>query len=152
MSRWSSGYLLDHELCGSGSIPEVRNLEICVLWILSTSWILADEVCTAWNVKADPGVLWYSLGTSTSAKVQEERGPYLCETIQSSGTIQKRWTGWKTWQGDDHQAVGEKSKMPHEMLLRDSESRSTGSRFWWNPEISYFQISTPGIEPGVSNG
>jgi len=103
--------------------------------------MLADEVCVAWNVKACPGVLWYSLGTSPRAKVHEERGPYLCETIQSGGTIQKRWTGWTTQQGDDHRAVGGKSKMPHEMLLRDSESRSTGSRFWWNPENTYLQIS-----------
>jgi len=34
-----------------------------------------------------------------------------------------------------------KSKIPHEILLRDSESRSTGSRFWWNPENTYLQIS-----------
>ena len=42
--------------------------------------------------QACPGVV-NSLGTSPSAKVQEEQGPYLCETIQSGGTIQKRWTG-----------------------------------------------------------
>jgi len=35
MSRWSSGYLLDYEPRGSGSIPEVRNLEICILRIPS---------------------------------------------------------------------------------------------------------------------
>jgi len=28
MSRWSGGYLLDYEPRGSGSIPEVRNLDI----------------------------------------------------------------------------------------------------------------------------
>jgi len=35
MSRWSSGQLLDYEPRGSGSIPEVRNLEICILRIPS---------------------------------------------------------------------------------------------------------------------
>ena len=35
MSRWSSGYLLDHEPRGSASIPEVTNLEIFVLRIPS---------------------------------------------------------------------------------------------------------------------
>ena len=33
MSRWTSGYLLDYEPRGSGSIPEVRNLETCILRI-----------------------------------------------------------------------------------------------------------------------
>jgi len=49
MSRWSSGYLLDCEPRGSGSIPEVRNLQICILQIPSdpcqgegmTSWLNA---------------------------------------------------------------------------------------------------------------
>jgi len=35
MSRWSSGYLLDYEPRGSGSIPDVSKLEICILWIPS---------------------------------------------------------------------------------------------------------------------
>jgi len=38
ISRWSSGYLLDYEPRGSGSIPEVTNLEICILRIPSISW------------------------------------------------------------------------------------------------------------------
>jgi len=38
MSRWSSGYLLDYEPRGSGSIPQVRNLEICILRIPSFAW------------------------------------------------------------------------------------------------------------------
>jgi len=75
------------------------------------------------------------------------------------------WPSWsggqddKTWttildNGDapPEAASGGKSKMPHEMLQRDSESRSSGSRFWWNLEITYLQIATPGIEPGASNG
>jgi len=36
ISRWSRGYLLDYEPRGSGSIPEVRNLEICILQIPSS--------------------------------------------------------------------------------------------------------------------
>ena len=43
MSRWSSGYLLDYEPHGSGSIPEVRNLEICILRIPSHRYI--DNIC-----------------------------------------------------------------------------------------------------------
>jgi len=37
--------------------------------------------------------------------------------------------------------VGKKSKMPHEMLLRDSSLRSTGSRFWCNLNL---EIIFPG--------
>jgi len=79
-----------------------------------------------------PGVV-NSLGTP-SAKVYEERGPYLCDHPER-WKHPERWTGWKTRQGDDHQAVEGKSKMPHELLQRDSESRFKGSRFWWNHQI-----------------
>ena len=43
MSRWSSGYLLDYEPRGSGSIPEVRNLEICILRIPS-GWAASNPI------------------------------------------------------------------------------------------------------------
>ena len=109
---------------------------------LPCDWSLCGMECQAY-----PGVLWYSLGTWPSAKVQEERGPYLCDHPER-WNHPERWTGCKTRQGDDHRAVGGKSKMPHEILLRDSESRSTGSRFWWNPE-KYFisRFLTSKIEP-----
>jgi len=49
--------------------------------------------------------------------------------------VQARWACRQNWRPN---ATGRDTKskfmMPHEMLLRDLESRSTGSRFWWNPE------------------
>ena len=49
MSHWSSGYLLDYEPRGLGSIPEVRNLEICILWIPSqtSTWADTPKQCNA---------------------------------------------------------------------------------------------------------
>jgi len=40
MSRWSSGHLPGYEPRGSGSIPEARNLEICILRFPSLYLIL----------------------------------------------------------------------------------------------------------------
>jgi len=54
------------------------------------------------------------------------------------------WTGSTMRQSDDHRAVGGKSKMPHETPQRDSESRPSGSRFRWNPEI-YLSLN---FDPG----
>ena len=63
-----------------------------------------------------------SLGTPRSA---ERPG-----SIMSDQPSIMEWTGRQ----DDERPTtwadgGGESKMPHEMLLRDSESRSTGSRF-----------------------
>ena len=71
--------------------------------------------------KASPGVV-NSLGTPRSAERPE--------SITPDKPSKKEWTGR---QDDErptmHADGGEESKMPHEMILRDSESRSTGSRF-----------------------
>ena len=87
-----------------------------------------------------PGVV-NSLGTPRST----ERPDHICTTIQSDGVTQgvnrsvrpsrkmepfKEWTD--QWGRQRRTSVGKKSKMLHEMLLRDLESRSTGSRFWCN--------------------
>ena len=107
----------------------------------STSWILADEFCAAWyDIKICPGVV-NSLGTPRST----EHPDHICTTIQSDGVTQgvnrsvrpsrvmesfKEWID--QWGRKRRPSGGKKSKMPHEILLRDSESRSIGSRFWCN--------------------
>jgi len=96
-----------------------------------------------------PGVV-NSLGTPRST----ERPDRICTTIQSDGVTQgvnrsvrpsrvmepsKGWTD--QWGRQRRPTVGEKSKMPHKMLLLDSESLSTGSRFWCNLNL---KIISPG--------
>jgi len=73
------------------------------------------------SVKICPGVV-NSLGTPRSA--------------ERPGSIIPDQTSFKEWTGrqDDERPTtwadgGGKSKMPHEMLLQDSESLSNGSRF-----------------------
>jgi len=73
------------------------------------------------SVKACPGVV-ISLSTPRSA---ERPG----SIIPDQPSI-KEWTSRQDDERPTTWADGEgKSKMPHEMLIRDSESQSSGSRF-----------------------
>jgi len=47
---------------------------------------------------------------------------------------------------------GERVKCRMKCFNETRSLRFAGSRFWWNPEITYLQIdTTPGIEPGAPN-
>jgi len=83
-------------------------------------WHGMHEVC--------PGVV-NSLGTPSANSAGSR--DHTCTTVQRDRTIHRDGQDDETVNSDvpPRSPVGRESKMPHEMLQRDSELRSSGSRF-----------------------
>jgi len=116
-----------------GSIPRKYDFQIKITSSLRMKHVRhgIHQVC--------PGVV-NSLGTLRST----EHPDHICTTIQSDGVTQgvnrsvrpsrvmEPFKEWKDqWGQQRRPSVGKKSKMPHEILLRDSES-PVRRRFWCN--------------------
>ena len=78
--------------------------------------------------QVDPKIV-NSLGTPSANSAGSRN--HTCMTVQRDGTIHRDGQDDEPVNGDvpPRSPVGRESKMPHEMLQRDSESRSSGLRF-----------------------
>jgi len=132
--RKDSGCWCNLEIISPGNrtrdstVPSCQNYRWATDEIISSAW---SDYINMERVKACPGVV-NTLGTPRSA---EHPG----SIIPDQSSI-KEWTGRQDDERPSRPTVGGRVK-PHEMLLRDSESRSTGSRFWCNLNL---KIMSPG--------
>jgi len=140
----------------TGFDSQGRNLEICNLQIPSKSWSIGPWLRVSlkhfmqhFTLPPTGGFRWCvtivldgrsGLDILTTASGRSFRYDFLSTTVDRALPRLVGYPGYWLLLGKPD--VYHAASYP---VRKDS-------RCWWNPEITYLQISTPEIEPGASNG